>query len=182
MQINKVVLFLFLIPAAPIALADSGVINFIGQVIDGESCTTTINDETGDKTINLPTVFTSDFSNTGDAPSKGMSAPFKFSITGCDTSVSSRGVHFSLTSNNFDSSNNSLLKNNALDGATNVGIEILEGGVPIIFNGETKQSKNIRIDSGNGTSENFYARYKSTTPSVTAGSVVSTLNWNLVYN
>lgn len=182
MQINKLVLVLVLVSISPITLADSGVINFIGQVIEGESCTTTINDETGDKTINLPTVLTSDFLNAGDAPSKGMSIPFKFTVSGCDASVYSRGVHFSLSSNNFDSSNNNLLKNNALDGATNIGIEILEGGMPVAFNGEAKKSKNIRIDSDGGTSENFYARYRSINTNVTAGSVVSTLNWNLVYN
>ncbi|WP_430383936.1 fimbrial protein [Acinetobacter soli] len=141
------VLFSVLIPAASISFADSGIINFVGQVVDGESCTTTINDQSGDKTISLPTILTSDFNGVGATPSKGVSVPFQFKVSGCDTSVSSRGVYFSLSSNDYDNLNTNLLKNNAVNGATNVGVEILEGGVPVAFNGESKRSKNITIST-----------------------------------
>lgn len=182
MQLSKVFFFLFLVQFASITIADSGVINFIGQVVEGESCTTTINDEVGDKTIILPTVLTSDFTTTGATPSKVTSVPFKFKVSGCDHSVSARGVYFSLSSNDYDNLNNNLLKNNAVNGATNVGVEILEGGMPVTFNGKANKSNNIIIDAGEGTSDNFLARYKSTDSIVTAGGVITTLNWNLAYN
>ncbi|WP_288455479.1 hypothetical protein [uncultured Acinetobacter sp.] len=91
-------------------------------------------------------------------------------------------MHFSVGKNNFDRLNNNLLKNNALSGAENVGVEILEEGVPIKFNGETHQFKDLKVIHGKGFSKKFIARYKSTNKNFISGSIITSIDWNLVYN
>lgn len=159
-------------------MADSGIINFQGQVVE-DSCTTTVGGGTSPTVVTLPTVLTTALDTTGKVA--GESAPFNFSVSGCDASVAARGVHFSLTSTSFDTTNNDLLANTAANGAENVGIEILEGGAAIPFAGSANRSKDITIASGTGTSDDFTAQYKATGVA-TAGAVTASMNWDLVYN
>ncbi|MCS3527814.1 fimbrial protein [Acinetobacter johnsonii] len=178
MKIKKLLLPLVAITLTQATLADSGIINFQGQVVE-DSCTTAVGGGTSPTVVTLPTVLTTALDTAGKVA--GESAPFNFSVSGCDASVAARGVHFSLTSTSFDTTNNDLLANTTADGATNVGIEILEGGAAIPFAGAANRSKDITIASGAGTSDDFTAQYKATGVA-TAGAVTASMNWDLVYN
>lgn len=178
MKIKQLFLTTSVLCMAQAALADSGTINFVGQVVQ-DSCTTAVEGSTGPTTVTLPTVLTTELGAAGDTA--GVSAPFTFAVTGCDASVEARGVHFSLTSTSFDTVNNNILANTATGGATNVGVEILEAGTSIEFAGAANRSQDITIASGVGTSADFTAQYKAT-GEATAGSVTAVMNWDLVYN
>ncbi|WP_288398478.1 fimbrial protein [uncultured Acinetobacter sp.] len=179
MKIKNLLLPLVAITLSQATLADSGIINFQGQVVE-DSCTTAVDGGTSPTVVTLPTVLTTALAAAGQTA--GESAPFNFSVSGCDASVAARGVHFSLTSTSFDTTNNDLLANTAATGAaTNVGIEILEGGAAIPFAGAANRSKDITIASGTGVSDDFTAQYKATGVA-TAGAVTASMNWDLVYN
>lgn len=178
MKIQNFFLPVLVLSLSQTALADSGTINFVGQVVQ-DSCSTAIQGGTGPATVTLPTVLTTALDTAGKTA--GESTPFNFSVSGCDASVAARGVHFSLTSTSFDTTNTDLLANTTVGGASNVGIEILEGGAAIPFAGTANRSKDITIASGNGTSDDFTAQYKST-GTATAGAVTAAMNWSLVYN
>lgn len=178
MKIKKLLFSVLAVGFTQATLADSGVINFVGQVVQ-DSCSTAIQGGTGPATVTLPTVLTTALDTAGKTA--GQSKPFNFSVSGCDASVAARGVHFSLTSTSFDTTNTDLLANTTVGGASNVGIEILEGGTAIPFAGAANRSKDITIASGNGTSDDFTAQYKAT-GTATAGAVTAAMNWSLVYN
>ena len=105
--------------------------------------------------------------------------PFSLSVTSCDATAATRGIHYTLTPSAYHTNNNSLLDNTGT--ANNVGVEILEGATAIAFAGAPKQTSNVTPDGSGAGSVSLAAQYKAT-GAATAGTVTSVLNWTLVYN
>ena len=174
MNIKHLSLALIAAASATVAMADSGTITFNGLVV-ADTCTTTLTGGASATAVTLPTVQTTALAAANNIAGY---TPFSLSVTSCDATAATRGIHYTLTPSAYDASNNSLLANTGT--ATNVGVEILEGATPIAFVGAAHQTPNVTLTSGAG-SVSLAARYQAT-GAATAGTVTSALNWTLVYN
>lgn len=169
--------------AANMAMATTGTITFNGQVV-ADSCKVTVDGTTG-TVVTLPTVKTSDLSSDGAVAGK---TPFTLYIKECGDAVVARGITLSLTDpNNFDGTNNNLLKNKLTSSqATNVGIQLADessSSTDINFNGNpnTRDITGANITNGEATLP-LSASYKSTSVAgATPGAVTSELTWTITY-
>lgn len=176
MKFNIALFSLVTLGFASSAFADNGTINFQGLIVQ-DSCVVSVTGGTSSTLVTLPTVEVGDLQNAGDISAE--SAPFKFDVTGCDAVNAANGVSFQL-SGSYDANDQNLLSNTGA--ATNVGIELLEDRQPIQFAGNTHTTTSIAVDAnGDGSSKSFIARYKAT-DAATAGTVASSVNWQLIFN
>ncbi|MDM1019188.1 fimbrial protein [Acinetobacter sp. VNK23] len=177
MKIKHLALAFVAMGAANMAMAASGTITFTGQVVQ-DTCTVAVNGSGAN--VVLPTVQASAFSTAGTTAGN---TPFTVNVTGCGSAVDTRGIKLTLSSTDFDATNNNLLENTATSGAaTNVGIQIDETAVgDIAFAGAPYDTATIAMSSGAG-SVALEARYMSTDTTVTPGAVMAAMTWNVVYN
>lgn len=176
MKFNTALFSLVTLGFASSAFADNGTINFEGLIVQ-DSCVVAVSGGTSTTLVTLPTVEVGDLQNAGDISAE--SAPFKFDVTGCDDVDAANGVSFQL-SGTYDADDQNLLANSGA--ATKVGIELLEDRQPIAFAGNTHTTTSITLDpAGDGSSKSFIARYKAT-GAATAGTVSSSMNWQLIFN
>lgn len=180
MKIKHLVLAFVAMSAANIAMADSGTINFTGQVIQ-DSCTTALTGGASATAVTLATVNRTALATSGATANE---TGFSLNVTGCE-GADARGVHFTLTPASFDATDNSLIANTGT--ATNVGIEVARGTVgsstPYAFAGAAASSGNVAITgatAGTGSLP-LTAKYKAT-GNATAGTVLAALDWTLVYD
>lgn len=179
MNIKHLSLALIAAASATVAMADTGTITFNGLVV-ADTCTTTLTGGASATAVTLPTVQTTALANAGDTAGQ---TSFSLSVTDCDATAATRGIHYTLAPSAYDATDDSLLANTSGGApATNVGVEILEGSNPIDFAGAPHQTNNVVLTGGAGNLA-LAARYKATGPTpATAGTVTSVLGWTLVYN
>ncbi|MCH7389032.1 fimbrial protein [Acinetobacter dispersus] len=180
MKIKHLALAFVALGVTNIAMADTGTINFTGQVIQ-DSCATALTGGASATAVTLATVNRNALATAGDTANE---TGFSLNVTGCE-GADARGVHFTLTPASFDTTNNSLIANTGT--ATNVGVEIARGTVgtstPYAFAGAAASSGNVAITgatAGTGSLP-LTAKYKAT-GNATAGTVLAALGWTLVYD
>lgn len=172
MNIKHLSLALIAAASATVAMADTDTITFNGLVVE-DTCKTTLTGGASATAVTLPTVPTTALTTAGNTAGQ---TPFSLSVAGCSATATG-GIHYTLTPSAY-ASNDNLLANTGT--ATYVGVEILEGSNPIAFAGAPHQTDNVTLNSGAG-SVSLAARYNAT-GTATAGTVISALNWTLVYN
>ena len=178
MNIKHLSLALIAAASATVAMADTGTITFNGLVV-ADTCVTALTGGASATAVTLPTVQTTALAAANNIAGY---TPFSLDVTGCDATAATRGIHYTLTPSAYASNNNLLANTSGAGFATNVGVEILEGATAIAFAGAPHQTDDVTLNSGAG-SVSLAAQYKATGPTpATAGTVISALNWTLVYN
>ncbi|HID7510802.1 TPA: fimbrial protein [Enterobacter hormaechei] len=171
------------------AMASDGTINFVGTIND-ITCTVDVKGPTNTSTVTLPTVSTSTLRATG--ATAGV-VPFTVALDGCTQgggtqykgSTAKVSVYFEPGAT-VDLANGTL-KNGATSGAaTNVDLQLLDGGVTgnVIKVGDASQltgNKQIILSATGTTTLPYAVRYHATGAS-TAGSVTSSVVYDVVYN
>jgi type 1 fimbria pilin len=156
------------------ASSHDGTVNISGNIL-AASCDV-------DQASDMQQIYIGDFSaSMFSAPGDlSTSKPFNISITGCTSNITGGKVMFS---GDADNDNPSLLALSDTTGsgqlAKGVGVEIIdEKQNPVAINNE--DSVIYSLKSGDNTL-NFYLRYKSTLPVVTAGRASAVMYFDMKY-
>ncbi|MCC4605477.1 fimbrial protein [Xanthomonas campestris pv. badrii] len=166
----------------PVVTVDGGTINFTGSIVN-TACSIEVGSD--DQTVSLGQVRADAFTAKGDR-----STPVLFSVKLSDCALaksatpdidaySNVALQFSGVTATTD--NTVLGLSNSGDGgnANNIGIQILDGGVPVAVNGSAATPKHLLGEGENTLS--FAAAYVATAPGVTAGSASAMANFKLIY-
>ncbi|MCU6161717.1 MULTISPECIES: fimbrial protein [Enterobacter] len=149
-----------------------GQVNFTGAISD-DTCTI-VNTVSNPLDVTLGTYSSKEFTAVGDATAK---VGFDIALTACPVSVTAASVNFDGTT---DATNADLLALTAGTGvATGVGIQMYdEDGAELAIH---TASKSYPLVTGDNNLP-FYAAYKSTAATVTAGTANSVANFSIIYN
>lgn len=156
------------------AFASAGTVNFTGEILDA-ACTVDVGSQ--NQTVTLGKYNKSEFTTAGD-----VTAATKFDIVlkNCPATVSSAAVRFDGTP---DVTNSSLLAidSSVAGAATGVAINLMTADkAQLPLHGSNGYS--YTLSSTQDNTLNFYAQYKSTANTVTAGPANSVANFSVVYN
>lgn len=159
------------------AVASDGTITINGLVTTN-SCDVSVNGGTGDATLTLPDVSSSQLAATGDVAG---AEDFTFALTGCSAGGKVR-AYFENDNVNIATGN---LENNTAPvdgGATNVQVQITDGDGTRIDLASTSQANNPYIDITNDAATLPYkAQYVSSNGQAIAGLVNTALVYTLEY-
>ncbi|MFP2514402.1 fimbrial protein [Buttiauxella agrestis] len=156
------------------AFAISGTVNFTGEILDA-ACTVDVASQ--NQTVALGAYNKSEFTTSGD-----VTAAKRFSIVlkDCPATVTAAHVRFDGTP---EASNPDLLAidSTVAGAATGVAINLMSADmVQLPLHGENPYRYNLSSSADNTL--NFYAQYKSTVNTVTAGPANSVANFSVIYN
>jgi major type 1 subunit fimbrin (pilin) len=154
--------------------AAASTVNFTGEILDA-ACTVDVASQ--DQTVALGKYNKSEFAAAGD-----VTAATKFSIVlkDCPKTVTSAAVRFD---GKPDATNSSLLAiDSSVSGAaTGVAINLMTADkAQLPLHGSNSYSYTLSSTASNTL--DFYAQYKSTAATVTAGPANSVANFSVVYN
>ena len=155
------------------AMADDGIINFIGEITD-DACTIT-NDVGNPLQVTLGTVSRATLD--GGAGKTASPTAFNIQLTNCPASVSSATVKFDGASANGDNTALALTQESGV--ATGVGIQITDPANVIVplYTASTAYP----LQTGTNSIP-FVARYLAVSNSVSAGPANATTNFTVNYN
>ncbi|MFK3661112.1 fimbrial protein [Scandinavium sp. NPDC088450] len=156
------------------AMAAAGTVNFTGEILDA-ACSVDVASQ--DQTVDLGKYNKSEFSAVG---SKTAATQFNIVLKDCPETVTSAKVRFDGTP---DATDSSLLAidSSVADAATGVAINLMTGDKSDLpLHGENDYSYTLSSTADNTLP--FYAQYKSTAATVTAGPANSVANFSVVYN
>ncbi len=163
------------------ANAANGMITISGMITD-TTCDISVNNGANDAIVTLPTVSTSVLTAAGNTAG---SVPFSIALTNCGTGSSKASTWFE-SGESVDNASGRL--NNTAGSAANVQVELLNKDLMPIRAGGTAGSQSaaaanndvaVDISQGSGTL-NYYARYYAT-GAATAGTVMSRVQYTIVY-
>lgn len=158
------------------ALAADGTINFTGTII-ASTCTASVN---GNDSVQLPKVTTAALNESGKTAGF---VPFQINLTNCGAASPAVRANFNSGKDTNPTSGN--LKNatdKSAGGGTNVEISILNSteqkiGLHLL----DQKLASAKPDAAGTANFNFFAHYVATGPA-TAGTVTSTVTYNLMYD
>ena len=156
------------------AATGEGTVNFNGEILDA-ACTVDVGSQ--NQTVELGKYNKSAFAAAGD-----VTAATKFDIVlkDCPASVTAASVRFDGTPDATDST--LLAVDSSVAGAaTGVGINLMTADKADLPLHGSNDYRYTLTDASDNTL-NFYAQYKSTADSVTAGPANSVANFSVVYN
>lgn len=168
--------------SSAVQAAGNGTINFTGAV-NNQTCNATVNGSAGATAaaVTLPTVQADALSTAGDTA--GTTA-FKMDVIGCAASnPTGAGTVKAFFERGPNVDSNGRLINTATGGASNVVLELVDGtGNSAIKAGDISQNTGnfVAISGGNATLP-YAVRYYATGPA-TAGAVISSVTYSLIYN
>lgn len=176
---NKSVLYLSLLFSTAVistTATAANTITFVGEITD-TTCNISVNGNSGDTTVQLPTVTLTDFSGAGSSTSE---KEFSFEVSGCTAGTQNQvGLRFITPAVSTAGNLKNIASTNA---AGDVDIQILEGSTAFNFNqGEVKSSKKT-ISGSSALAFPFKARYFTAGGSPTVGIVEAKLEYALSYN
>lgn len=156
------------------AFAAAGTVKFSGEILDA-ACT--VDTASQDQTVTLGKINKSEFAKAGD-----VTAATKFSIVlkDCPATVTSAFVRFD---GKPDATDSTLLAvdSSVTGAATGVAINLMSNDkkqLPLHGSNGT----NYTLKSSGDNTLDFFAQYKSTAATVTAGPANSVANFSVVYN
>ncbi|ENA0610254.1 fimbrial protein [Enterobacter bugandensis] len=156
------------------AFASAGTVNFTGEIMDA-ACTVDVASQ--NQTVALGKYNKSEFTALGN---KTAAKKFDIVLKNCPNTVTSAKVRFDGKPDATDS--NLLAIDSSVSGAaTGVGINLMtadKADLPL----HGGNSYSYSLSSTQDNTLNFYAQYKSTAASVTAGPANSVANFSVVYN
>lgn len=156
------------------AFATAGTVNFRGEILDA-ACTVDVASQ--NQTVVLGSYNKSEFQAAGD---RTAAKKFDIVLKNCPTTVNSAYILFD---GKPEVSNSSLLAidSTVVGAATGVAINLMTANkVDLPLNGSNGYT--YALSSSQDNTLNFYAQYKSTVASVTAGPANSVANFSVVYN
>ncbi|WP_336220212.1 fimbrial protein [Citrobacter amalonaticus] len=156
------------------AFAAAGTVNFSGQILDA-ACTVDVASQ--NQTVTLGQYNKSEFTNAGD-----VTAAKKFSIVlkDCPAAVTQAHVRFDGTPETTDSTLLAI-DSSAAGAATGVAINMMSADMTQLpLHGDNNYRYTLSSTAPN--SLDFYAQYKSTAQTVTAGPANSVASFSVVYN
>lgn len=156
------------------AFAAAGTVNFTGEILDA-ACTVDVNSQ--NQTVVLGSYNKSEFTAVGD---KTAAKKFDIVLKNCPTTVTSAKVRFDGAPDTTDSS--LLAIDSSVSGAaTGVAINLMSADkADLPLHGQNSYS--YTLSSTQDNTLDFYAQYKSTAASPTAGPANSVANFSVVYN
>lgn len=157
---------------ASVANAASGTINFTGNVT-AETCT--IDTAGKSQTVALGTVGTSDFSAAGATSGNGK---ISMVLSACPAGATTAAVSFGGPA---DADNSNLLALSSTATAKGVGIALFEDDGSTTIPLGTK-SKTHPLSTTADTTLNYFAKYQSTTDTVTEGTADAAADFTVLYN
>ncbi|CAM6362610.1 fimbrial protein [Enterobacter intestinihominis] len=154
--------------------AAAGTVNFNGEILDA-ACTVDVGSQ--NQTVELGSYQKSEFTTAGD-----VTAATKFSILlkDCPATVSSAVVRFDGTPDDNDSTLLAI-DSSVAGAATGVAINLMTADrahLPL----QGSNGYSYALTSGVDNTLDFYAQYKSTVATVTAGPANSVANFSVIYN
>ncbi|MFP2504811.1 fimbrial protein [Buttiauxella gaviniae] len=155
------------------ALATAGTVNFTGDIVDA-ACTVDVASQ--NQTVALGSYGKSEFTQVGD-----VTAAKKFSIVlkNCPSAIPVAHVRFDGQPDPTDST--LLAIDNSPSSAIGVAINLMSADkVQLPLHGENSYRYNLIYTADNIL--DFYAQYKSTSPSVDAGQANAVANFSVIYN
>ncbi|HEY2452227.1 MAG TPA: fimbrial protein [Scandinavium sp.] len=154
--------------------AYAGTVNFTGEILDA-ACDVDVASQ--NQTVTLGSYNKSEFTGSGD---KTAATKFDIVLKNCPASVTSASVRFDGTPEATDS--NLLAIDSSVEGAaTGVAINLMTADkTDLPLHGDNGYSYKL-VSTGDNTLD-FYAQYKSTADTVTAGPANSVANFSVVYN
>ena len=144
-------------------------VNFNGNIVEA-TCSLAAGSK--DQTVTLGDVSTNAFSG---ANTTAAEKDFTIDLESCDTAIAQQA---SLTFSG-ETANDTALKTSEGD-TTKVGIQILQGGQPLILDGSTA-SVPLTLTDGDENSMPFSARYIALDEAVAAGAANATANFTVSY-
>lgn len=159
------------------ASAADGTITINGEITD-TTCNISVNGGAADATVVLPTVSASSLAAAGETAG---ATPFNIALSGCTGTALGTATTWFESGLNVDSTSGRL---NNTGTATEVQVQLLNSGMAAIMAGGPQGGGGqndipVDISTGDGTL-NYYAQYYATAPS-TAGTVVTSVEYTLVY-
>ncbi|MBG0587265.1 fimbrial protein [Enterobacter kobei] len=156
------------------AFAAAGTVNFTGEILDA-ACDVSVASQ--NQTVALGSYNKSEFTAAGD-----VTAAKKFTIVlqNCPVAVTSAHVRFDGTPETTDSTLLAI-DSSVAGAATNVAINLMTADkAQLPLHGDTAYRYPLVSTADNNL--DFYAQYKSTAASVTAGPANSVANFSVIYN
>lgn len=166
-----------LVAVSPQAFATDGTITFNGRVA-GQTCTIAGNGGANNFTVTLPTVPTSALAAAGNIAGR---TPFNIVVTGCDPATTNVSVFFEPGAT-VDQATGRLV-NTAASGAANVEVGLQNADLSDVSLGTNYQSQNSQVVAlaDGGATLPYYAQYVATGGAATAGDVLTTTTYSIVY-
>lgn len=156
------------------AFATAGTVNFTGEILDA-ACTVDVASQ--NQSVALGSYNKSEFGASG-----AVTAAKKFTVVlkGCPAAVTSAHVRFDGTPATTDS--NLLAIDSTVTGAaTNIAINLMSADMTQLpLHGDNAYRYTLSSTADNNL--DFYAQYKSTAATVTAGPANSAANFSVIYN
>lgn len=156
------------------ARAADGTITFTGKVV-ANTCVFSVGGGGASNTVALPVVFTTALATPGATAG---TTNFSIGVTGCDTNLASVQAFFSGA--NIDASTGNLTNTGT---ATNVEVQLLNGGTAMPLNAGTASGQNSPVGtlSGGATTLNYAARYIAVGGAATSGLVNTSVAYTMTY-
>jgi major type 1 subunit fimbrin (pilin) len=155
-----------------------GKVNFTGKLVD---MTCSIEADSQDQTVTLPTMSTTSLAKDGDVAGSRM---FDIKVEKCPSSVKKVAAHFETTNLDPATRNAKNLDEDQPTGAKQVTVELLDsdGTTPLKL-GTTGSYVNVKESSpaGNGTATLSYGGRYHATGATTAGTVKAIVSFTLAY-
>lgn len=155
------------------AHAADGTVKFVGNIID-EACT--VDTSSANQTVQLGDVAASSFGKAAGARSSAQK--FDIKLTACPEGTVAVGF-----AGTADTADTTLLKLDAGQTATGVGVRINNNdGTQVVMN-DTASPARVTVPAGGGdVTLSYVGQYQSTSASVTAGTANATSQFTVLYN
>ncbi|HCO1253921.1 TPA: fimbrial protein [Escherichia coli] len=161
---------LFMASSAFAVEGETSTVQFNGNIVE-DTCT--LANASKGQTVQLGDVSVNAFSGTG---STTQGTPFTIGLEGCNPEIATTAA-ISFAGETVGSGATALSTSDV--GTTNVGIQILQAGTPLVLDGSAT-SVPQSLDSGTN-SLNFTARYVAVADDVAAGQANGTANFTVSY-
>ncbi|MFA3760600.1 fimbrial protein [Yersinia sp. 2544 StPb PI] len=158
------------------AFAADGTITINGQITD-TTCGVSVNNGTKDGTVNLPTISASALSSVNSVAG---TTPFNISLSGC-TGATLNNAYAYFEPGAFVETSTGRLNNNS-GTATGVQVRLLDKSSTAIMVGGASQGGVVEDISTGDATLGYYAQYYANSGTVGAGTVVTQVDYTIVYD
>lgn len=177
-KLFKSALFASGLIASAAGICADGTINITGT-ISAAGCT--INAGTSDIALHIPASFIADYTAAGQEGTSSDAGAL--SLTACPSADTSVAITVSGTADDIDSSLFKLGNDSASGGASGIGLKLVLGGDNITPNTATQYYAVADLGDGTyGWSKDFVVTPVSTSATVTAGTLDTSVTYSLAYN
>ncbi len=158
------------------AMAADGTITINGTITD-TTCDISVNNQTKDATVTLPTVSTAALASPGATAG---TTPFTIALSNCAGSTLDSASTF-FEAGAYVEQSSGRLNNSGAGTASNVQVELLNANLGSIMAGSAYNQGDVAIDiSSGGGVMNYFARYYAN-GAVTPGTVTTQVDYTIVY-